>query len=108
MDKTKLLADRVTGLVGEYDVPGVGVIKFRALSRWEMIQAGKFEDNLQQERFILAAAMLDPKMGEDDVAAWQKNSIPGEINEVAKQVNALSGIGPDSQKEQYKSVRAES
>jgi hypothetical protein len=106
MDKSKLIADRVTATTGEVEIPGVGTVKIRALSRWEMMQASKKagDDPLIQERYILACAMLDPVMGEDDVAAWQKSSVPGEINEVAKAVNKLSGIGPDSAKEQYKSV----
>jgi hypothetical protein len=104
MDKSKLLADRVTGTTGELDIPGVGTVRFRALSRHEMIVTSKIEDNLAQERKILAAAMLDPVLGEDDVAAWQKCSPPGEINAVAKEINKLSGIGPDAAKEQYKSL----
>lgn len=110
MDKSKLLTDRVTTTVGEHEIPGVGVVKFRALSRHEMIEAGKYGDgdNLKQERYILSRAMIDPELGEHDVAAWQKASVPGEINEVAKAINALSGIGPDAAKEQYKSVRDES
>lgn len=110
MDKSKLLADRVTSHVGEVEIPGVGAVKFRALSRHEMIEAGKYADGdaLAQERYILSRAMLDPALAEHEVAEWQKASIPGEINEVAKAINALSGIGPDAAKEQYKSLRDES
>jgi len=106
MDKSKLLTDRVTQNTGEHEIPGVGTVRFRALSRWEMIQASKMSegDTLKQERFILSCAMVDPELNEDDVAAWQKSSPPGEINEIAKAINGLSGIGPDSAKEQYKSV----
>lgn len=110
MDLAKLTADRVTTLTGEHEIPGVGIVTFRALSRHEMIEAGKHGDGdaLQQERYILSRAMLDPVMGEHDVAAWQKASIPGEINEVAKAINALSGIGQGAAKSDVPAVRDES
>ncbi len=95
MDKSKLTADRVINTRGEHTIEGVGTIKFRALSRMEMLESSqRFEDKpLEQERFILSRAMLDPVLTEDDVAAWQAGSVPGEINEVATKINELSGIG---------------
>lgn len=106
MDKSKLTTDRVSALTGEHEIDGVGVITFRALSRFEMINAQRYSDGdmLKQERYILSCAMIDPVMHEDDVAAWQKASVPGEINALALKVNELSGIAPGSAKEQYKSV----
>lgn len=92
MDKELLLADRVTTRTAEVEIEGVGVVTVRALSRHEMIQGGKIDDRSAQERYILSRAMVDPEMGEHDVAAWQKASIPGEINAVAMVVNELSGI----------------
>lgn len=92
MDKTKLLSDRVINTTGEHEIPGVGVIKFRALSRLEMIKGGEIEGVLEQERFILSHAMLDPVLSAEDVAAWQASSPPGEINEIATKINSLSGI----------------
>ena len=97
MDKSALLADRVSDKTAEVEIEGVGTVTVRALSRWEMIQGGKLED-LAQERFILSKAMVDPPMAEHDVAAWQKSSIPGEINKVATVVNQLSGIGQGADK----------
>lgn len=97
MDKSALLADRVSDKTAEVEIEGVGTVTVRALSRWEMIQGGKLED-LAQERFILSKAMIDPPMGEHDVAEWQKCSPPGEINKVATVVNQLSGIGQGADK----------
>lgn len=99
MDKSALLADRVTGTTAEVEIEGVGTITVRALSRWEMIQGGKLADDpMGQERFILSKAMVDPPMAEHDVAEWQKCSPPGEINKVAAKVNELSGIGQGADK----------
>lgn len=99
MDKSALLVDRVTGTTAEVEIEGVGTVTVRALSRHEMIQGGKLEDDtMAQERYILSKAMVDPPMGEHDVAAWQKCSPPGEINKVAMKVNELSGIGKGADK----------
>jgi hypothetical protein len=99
MDKSALLADRVSDKIAEVEIEGVGTVTVRALSRFEMIQGGKLADDpMAQERFILSRAMVDPQMGEHDVAAWQKSSIPGEINKVATVVNQLSGIGQGADK----------
>lgn len=104
MDKAKLIAGREFP-TAQVEIEGVGVITVRGLSRWEVLQGGKFDDNLAQERFILARAMVDPEMGEDDVAAWQKSSPPGEINAVAAKVNELSGIGQGADKSSVAEVR---
>ena len=98
MDKASLLTDRVSDRTAEVEIEGVGTVTIRALSRWEMIQGGKLEDTMEQERFILSKAMVDPPMGEHDIAAWQKCSPPGEINAVANKVNELSGIGKGADK----------
>jgi hypothetical protein len=105
--KAKLTADRVSGRTMPLEIPDVGTIVIRALSRHEMMESGRrFDgDPLAQERYILSRAIVDPELAEHDIAAWQKGSAPGEINEVAKAVNAMSGIGPDAAKEQYKSLR---
>lgn len=107
MDKSQLVADRVSGRTAEVEIEGVGTVTVRSLSRWEMIQAGKADDALAQERFILSRAMVDPEMGEDDIAAWQKGSPPGEINAVATVVNELSGIAQGAAKSGVPAVRDE-
>lgn len=98
MDKSKLLADRVTAVTGHVDIPGVGRIIVRALSRHEMIEGGKKGGDEASERYVLSCAMIDPEMNEDDIAAWQKSSPPNEINLVASKINELSGIGTGADK----------
>ena len=98
MDKSRLLADRVSDKTAEVEIDGVGTVVVRALSRHEMITGGKIDDSAGQERYILSRAMVDPEMAEHDVAEWQKCSPPGEINAVAMKVNELSGIGKGADK----------
>lgn len=100
MDKGKLLADRVSRNTGTVDIEGVGTVTVRGLSRYELLLASKKypDDSLKQERFILAAALVDPVMTEADVETWQKVSGPLEINQVATKVNELSGIAEGATK----------
>lgn len=109
MDKSKLLAPSAsTGSgfpEGEVEIPGKGTVRVRGLSRWEVLRSERIDGGtLMQERFILACAMLDPEVGEDDVAEWQKISGPMEINSVAMKINELSGLKPGAGKEAYKSA----
>ncbi len=110
MDKSKLLADRVTTNVGEHRIPDVGLVKFRALSRFEINEASRLhgEDPLKWEQYVLSRAMTDPVLTKDDVATWQKNSGGGEINEVALRINALSGLGKGADKSVVSDVPDES
>lgn len=110
MDKSKLIADRVSLNTDIVDLDGVGAVTVRGLSRFEFLIAQKNhpDDNLKQERYILSRAMVDPEMTEDDIAAWQKASGPMEINEVANVVNRLSGIGKGADKSGVDGVRDES
>lgn len=95
MDKSKLLTDRVTLNTDTVEIEGVGTITVRGLSRFELhLSSKKYPgDDIKQEQFVVSAAVLDPKLTEDDVATWQKMSGPDEINRVAKRINELSGIG---------------
>lgn len=100
MDKKALLANRVELNTADVEIEGVGTVKVRGLSRFELLVAQKKypDDTLKQERFILAAALVDPLLTEDEVAQWQQSSLPMEINAVAEVVNRLSGIGKDAAK----------
>lgn len=108
MDKSQLLVPRTK--TAEVEIPDVGVVTVRGMSRWEALEANKRLETkgiLYQERFILAACMVDPALTEEDVAAWQKASPPDEINQVALEINRLSGVTPEAAKEAYKSLRGD-
>ncbi|GAA2355339.1 hypothetical protein Cme02nite_69400 [Catellatospora methionotrophica] len=100
MDKSKLLANRVEVATEDVEIPGVGTVHVRALSRFEVLLSQKKypDDAMAQERFSLSTALLDPKLTEDEVGVWQRSSLPNEINAVSSVVNRLSGIGKDAAK----------
>lgn len=108
MDKAALFAERLPR--GEVEIPNVGTVTVRGLSRIELLLAGKLSDQgpAAMERRMLAFAMVDPEMSEGDVERWQQSAPAGEIQPIVAKVNELSGIGRDAQKEAYKSLRDES
>lgn len=106
MDKSKLINQTLPE--ADVEIPGVGTVRVRGLTRYEMQMIWKLEAGDEvKERKNLALAMVDPPMSEAEVEAWQKSSPAGQINRVAMEVNRLSGIGRDAEKEAYKSVRDE-
>ncbi len=104
MDKDRLLgrrSDSLSGLPeGEVEVPGVGVVRVRGLTRYEVMLMRKSTDTdaiggdraLVIEQKMLSMAMLDPKLSEEEVAAWQRVSLAGELEPVVQKVQELSGI----------------
>lgn len=103
-----LLASRIDTDVVE--IPGVGYVTVRGLSRWEMLTAGKLADKggtLAVERAMLAFAMVEPALTEDEVSAWQKASPAAEIKPVVTMINRLSGVGRQEEKAAYLEFRDE-
>ncbi len=95
-----LVASR-TGEEEDYDLPGVGKLLVRGLSRGEFLTAQeRYGDNMaKQEQFILSRCVIKPEgVTEAVVARWQKASGIGEINELAKFINEKSGIGKGADK----------
>jgi hypothetical protein len=104
MDKSQLLASRVG--TATVDVPGVGAITIRGLSREQMHEAGKHADEgvSAMEAVMLAHGLVDPALTVDEVRQWQANSPAGEIQPIVERINELSGVAGASQKDAYKSV----
>lgn len=104
MDKSKLLARRLNE--ESVEIPGVGTIRVRALTRAEVLAARKATDTekidgpraLVLERKLLAAAMVDPKLTEAEVGQWQEAAPPSEIELVIEAVQRLSGLAEGAPK----------
>lgn len=105
MDKSALLTERLPR--DTVPIEGVGTVTVRGLSRYELMLAGKGaenEDPIKVEQRMLAMAMVDPKMSEEDIVVWQKNSPASEMNPVIEKMNELSGVTKGAQKGAYKSL----
>ena len=97
MDKERLLK-RVFP-TADFEIPGVGVVKLRGLSRGEVLEMNDRQPNpIEFDRFVLSRTMVDPKMTEDEVGEWQKVALPNEIGRVVEEVLKLSGLQPGADK----------
>lgn len=91
MDKGKLLKARA-GKVQTVPVDD-GEVKVRALTRAEAHSLrGKELTEEEAERAVLALAMVQPALTEEEVGEWQKVAPAGEVNDVLTAVMDLSGM----------------
>lgn len=106
IDKDKLLANRLK--TETVSIPDVGEVVVRALTRAEAFQfAEKNLDSGDMERRLLAAALVDPALTLDEVAAWHSASGATEIQPVVEAILRLSGMEVDAPKQAYKQFRDE-
>jgi hypothetical protein len=102
VDLDKLLAARAdtpTGLPeDDVEVPSMGTVRVRGLSREEVFECQKAKGTQAHERKILHLGMIDPAMTEGQAALWQKVSPAGEIEPVVDKIRALSGLDEGADK----------
>lgn len=94
MDKAALLGMSVP--TEEFDIDGVGTLTLRGMTRYEMMLVFKRQENeseLSAEQLSLSIGIVEPKLTEDEIAAWQKVAPGGLLNQIAVRINALSGLG---------------
>lgn len=105
MDKAKLLKFR--GKTVEVPIEG-GSITVRSLSRAEVFELhGQEFTPAEAERKLLAAALVSPKLTEEEVGEWQKVAESGEINAVLEAVTELSGMTAKAAKSDVPSAEDE-
>lgn len=114
--KARLLKPRLPE--ADVDVPGVGTVRVRGLSRAEQLLAVKQGDidsagnvNITRveaiERRMLAMAMVHPAMSDDEVRQWQRAAPAGDLEPVTRRISELSGMTDGADKEAYKSFRSQ-
>lgn len=98
LDKSQLLERSFS--VSEVEIPGVGTVKARGLTRGEVnvLMGMKDIDQNTFDRFVLSRALVEPKMTENDVKAWQDVALPNEIGNVIEAVMKLSGLESGAEK----------
>lgn len=102
MDKEKLLGGHRVDVTEDVEIPGVGVVRVRGLSRMEMLLAGKLGEPQAMEPRVLSYAMVDPEITEGEAQHWMRTSPAGEIKPVLAAINRLSGHAENSAKEAAK------
>lgn len=70
-----------------------GTVRVRALSRSEAIKVADLQKDVDAaEVYILACALVDPELSEDEVRGWRAAAPSGEVDVVADAVLSLSGL----------------
>jgi hypothetical protein len=103
----------------DHEIPGVGTVRVRALSRTEAMHVQAATDTAESDRRIIAQGLVDPALvipgllhrqdGKKceacaDAEQWQKASVAGEIEAVSTRIAELSGMLEGADKAAYKSL----
>lgn len=104
MDKAELFKDRLPE--ADVEIPGVGTVRVRGLTRAEVLKVRKATDSenmsgdraLVLERKLIATAMVDPVLTEAEVCQWQEKATAGELEPVIAKLQELSGLLPGDSK----------
>lgn len=101
-------ADTDSGMPeGEVEIPGKGTVRVRGLSRYEVMLMRKATDGVDSidgsralviEQAMLSMAMVEPPATKEEVAAWQKVAMAGELEPIVNKVQELSGMLDDAPK----------
>lgn len=95
----------------DVEIPGLGTVKIRALSREEVLGFRKIrtdeglnlgEDAAAMEAHMVSAALVDPKLTVEDAARWQAASPVGELEVLTDAIAELSGMNTGAAKEAVK------
>jgi hypothetical protein len=93
--------------VEEVEIPDVGTVKIRPLTRAEALELeGTPMEAIELDRKLLARGLVEPKLTEDEVAELQANTPAGLMQPVAKAIARLSGMEATAQKEAVKRFRS--
>jgi len=108
MDKAILLQPRDASTEhgmpeDDVEVPGLGTVRVRALSRKEALKTGQIADIEERTAHMIAIAMVDPKMSVSEVKGWSAVALAGELDPVDEKIAELSGMNTDAAKAAYKS-----
>ncbi|HEY0700297.1 MAG TPA: hypothetical protein VGD43_21140 [Micromonospora sp.] len=105
MDKDALFRPRCPET--DVELPGVGAVRVRGLTRAEVLQISKGANAGQDmEAQALSWALVDPQLTVDEVKRLFEVATFGEIQALNEAVNELSGIAGLAEKEAYKSPRS--
>lgn len=106
ISKAELLKARSEGDRGEVELPGGGSVVVRGLTRKEALAMKADEaDPAGVERKMIALALVEPALTEDEVGQWQEVAGAGDLEPVVDAILELSGMHPDAPKQAVKRFR---
>jgi len=115
VDKADLFKPRLPE--DDVEIPGVGTVRVRALNRKEAIHVQEATEAGERDRRLLAQGLVDPMLMDPlrlhslgdkpclkcaEVGQWQEAAPAAELEPVGERITALSGMGPDADKEAVK------
>lgn len=104
VDKAALLSKRFG--VEDVEVPGVGTVQIRALTRAEALSVRGVEMDAEVlEQKLIAMAMVDPQLTEPEVKEWQGCATAGEIQIIVEAIVRISGMEGYTAKAAYANFR---
>lgn len=104
IDKEALLSRREL-TTEDVELPA-GTVQVRGLTRAEALRVtGRKLEESEAERVLLAMALVDPVLTEDEVRTWQRNAPAGELQPVVVAIQRLSGLAADAVKESMATFR---
>lgn len=104
LDVGALLAERF-GVV-DVELPGLGTVKVRPLTRAEAIKLRGVELQVDEmEQTLLSLAMVEPKMTKDQVRQWQEVAPAGELEPIGEEIIRISGMDKVAGKQAYADFR---
>jgi hypothetical protein len=103
VSKEALLAARGLG-TESVDVPDVGTVVVRGLSRAEVVALASVGPDAMEIRTI-AAGMVEPSLTYEEVEAWRKEASSDVIRPISDAILTLSGLAEGSRHEAERSFR---
>jgi hypothetical protein len=94
--------------VEDYELPDVGTIKIRGLSRREAVRLDNAPDAAARDVIIFRAGIVEPALTENEIRRMMDARPAGELEDLSRRIAELSRLLPGADQEQYKSVRDES
>lgn len=77
------------------EVPEIGTIRIRALSRAEALASTELVAG-EREAQVLAWGLADPAITKEEAQQWRETTMPGVVNAVAYEILVLSGMTESS------------
>lgn len=105
MDKEALLAPRL--VEEDFELPGLGTIRIRPLTRSEALRLHNAGDIRTKEAQMLSWGIVDPVLTIAEVNQWLDVAPAGEVQELSERIGIISGMFDGAAKTVYKSNGSE-
>jgi hypothetical protein len=89
VDKAALLACDIDA--EDLDVPGLGLVRVKGLTRAETVETMAFE-GAAWERAIIVRGLVEPRLTDEEVLNFQNNKRSGVVTTIFNQIVHLSGV----------------